>query len=317
MDSPNRLIIDGNNFLYRAYHVKGSKNFDNYINGINTAPIYRFFTMLKSVVNRFQPNEIVLTWDKRLTPVGSNFRKELVAYKEQRTNVDDHKAIHEYTSHIEPFTEALGIKTVYPNLMEADDVIRYFCEMDETTNMVLSSDKDLLQLVDSRNSIYMPSKTVIVTPENFEEVTTVKPEIYVLYKSIIGDVSDNISGLDKYGPVRAKKLAERLNMSLTDILNYSGDNVEKDLDLSKAQLEILQRNIKIMWLDYDHPELITETSSYKEQYENNKIQFDATKFRELCLKYKFFSFTREIGTWRQLFDKNNYSNCDLLSMISI
>lgn len=312
MDSSKyqRLIIDGNNFMYRAYHTQGAPVI---VNGVNTVPIYRFLTMLKSMMTRFKPEEVVLTWDKRVSvedtvdikqPV-TNFRKNLVEYKEQRTNVDEHTIIHDYIAHIQKFTDALGIETIYPCMFEADDVIAFLTTIDEKKNIIISSDKDLLQLVSDKCDIYVPTKKEVVNLDNFETIVGVKPEIYLNYKAILGDVSDNIPGLDKFGPVKAKKLAEAMYANA-------------EYTLSEEQQNIFNRNVMIMNLHYMNDDLIAERSIYRKQFDENKIKFNSTDFRAVCYNYGMHNFIREIGSWRSLFDHNDeYREIDLLSMLSM
>lgn len=294
------------------------------MNGINTVPIYQFLNMLKNLMLRFKPHEVMLTWDKRLS-VGTNFRKELVPYKEQRTNVEEHDIIHDYIRHLQTITDSLGIQTIYPNLFEADDVIRFVTELDDETNVIVSSDKDLLQLINDKTVVFLPSKNIVVNLENFEEHIGVKPEQFVLYKAILGDVSDNVPGLDKYGPVRARKLSEKIynaGFNDRDVLFAPTVNAgfnEQDFDLSLAQLNIIQRNLQIMDLKYPHRELVHENSQYHKQCDLRKTYFDTDKFRTLCYTYNLLPFIREMGIWRQYFDKKNFgkSSYDLLSTISM
>jgi 5'-3' exonuclease len=296
--------------MYRAYHTQGPPVI---CNGVNTVPIYRFLTMLKSTVSRFKPEEVVLTWDKRITSAKpetqpdpkSNFRRELVQYKEQRTNEEEHTIIHDYIAHIQKFTDALGIETIYPCVFEADDVIAFLTTIDEKKNIIISSDKDLLQLVSDKTHLYLPSKKTTVTPLNFEEVVGVKLECFLNYKAILGDISDNIPGIERYGPVKAKKLAEAM-------LNQT------EYTLTDEQTDVLNRNLMLMNLHYMNDDLIAERVIYRDQFENNKISFNASNFRSACYAYGLHTFIREVGSWRTLFDhSDDYTEIDLLSMISM
>ena len=317
----DRLIIDGNNFIFRAYHTKRPAVIAN---GINTTPIHQFLYMLKNVVSQFRPKEIVLTWDKKLNPNGTNFRKKMVAYKEQREESDATREIYDYIDHIRPITDSLGITTICPLNFEADDIIAFVSNMDERRNIVVSSDKDLLQLVDNHVHVFLPNKNIVITPENFEEELGIAKNCFLLYKCILGDVSDNIKGLFKYGPIKAKKLAE-------DIVNKMGSRYiqsiidsplssfnEEKFNLTSDQLDIIQRNLIIMKLNGNHEELILEYARYREQYKDNAMQFDIDQFRVSCYTYNFINFIREMGTWRALFDNtSNNDKKDLLSCISM
>ena len=301
----DKLIIDGNNFLFRAFFVKRP---DKYISGVNITPIHQFFSMLKSITNRFKPNEIVLTWDKKLNPTKKNFRKELVPYKEQRVETEKTNELFNTISYIQEFINALGIKTIYPVNMEADDVIRYLSLSSNETTLIVSSDRDLLQLVKSNVSVYLPNKDFIVDENNFETFTNVKKPIFLLYKSIVGDVSDNILGLEKFGPVRAKTLAEKIYKE--NCLDFYKEN------LNEEQIEIISRNLSVMDLSRTESVFPEEYVFYKEQDDNFSGKFESDELKNLFKKYGFTNFLNSFGEWNSLFNKNSM-NSDLLSCISL
>lgn len=301
----DKLIIDGNNFLFRAFFIKRP---DKIVNGINVTPVHQFLSMLKSVTNRFKPNEIVLTWDKKLNPTKKNFRKDIVAYKEQRVENEKTNELFNTIGYIQDFIDALGIKTVYPVNMEADDVIRYLSLNSEDSVLIVSSDRDLLQLVNNKVSVYLPNKDLIVDDNNFETVTNVKKHLFVLYKSILGDVSDNIIGLETFGPVRAKALAEKIYCE-------EDDSFRKDT-LSEQQIEIIKRNLSVVDLSRTESVYPDEYSFYKAQEKEYSGKFDPDALKELFKQYGFVAFLTSFGEWNSLFNKNSM-NSDLLSCISM
>lgn len=301
----DKLIIDGNNFLFRAFFVKRP---DKIVNGINVTPIHQFLSMLKSVTNRFKPNEIVLTWDKKLNPTKKNFRKEIVAYKEQRVESERTNELFSTISHIQKFIDVLGIKTIYPVNMEADDVIRYLSLERDESILIVSSDRDLLQLVNNKVSVYLPNKDLIVDENNFETVANVKKHLFILYKSILGDVSDNIDGLEKFGPVRAKALAEK-------IYNEQDNSFYKE-NLSEQQIEIIDRNLSVVDLSRTESVYPDEYGFYKAQEEQYSGKFDPDALKELFKQHGFMPFLTSFGEWNSLFNKNSL-NSDLLSCISM
>jgi 5'-3' exonuclease len=301
----DKLIIDGNNFLFRAFFVKRP---DKIVNGINVTPVHQFLSMLKSVTNRFKPNEIVLTWDKKLNPTKKNFRKEIVAYKEQRVETERTNELFNTISYIQKFVDALGIKTIYPVNMEADDVIRYLSLDCADSVIIVSSDRDLLQLVNNKVSVYLPNKDIIVDDNNFETVANVKKHLFMLYKSILGDVSDNIIGLEKFGPVRAKALAEKIYCE--------GDNSFIKDTLSEQQVEVINRNLSVVDLSRTESVYPDEYSFYKTQEEEFSGKFDPDALKELFKQYGFVTFLTSFGEWNSLFNQNSL-NSDLLSCISM
>lgn len=301
----DKLIIDGNNFLFRAFFVKRP---DKFVNEINVTPIHQFLSMLKSVTNRFKPNEIVLTWDKKLNPTKRNFRKDIVAYKEQRVESERTNELFNTISYIQKFVDALGIKTIYPVNMEADDVIRYLSINRDESILIVSSDRDLLQLVNESVSVYLPNKDLIVDNNNFETVANVKKHLFILYKSILGDVSDNIIGLEKFGPVRAKALAEKIYCENSD--SFCTEN------LSEQQIEVINRNLSVVDLSRTESVYPDEYSFYKNQEEEYTGSFNSDALKELFKQHGFVPFLTSFGEWNTLFNKNSLTS-DLLSCISM
>ena len=298
----DRLIIDGNNFLFRAFYIKRP---ERTINGVNVAPIQQFLTMLKTSVNRFRPTEIVLTWDKKLNPGKKNFRKDLVAYKEQR--VENEKTVQLFASieHLQKFIDNLGIKTVYPSCMEADDVVRYLTLDDKLQTIVVSSDQDLLQLVRENVNVYLPNKDLVVDDHNFESIVLVRKEIFLLYKCIMGDVSDNIIGLEKFGKVRAKALAEKLFVN--------GKIDFTDSGLSEEQIAIINRNMLCVDLRQTEITCPEEYESYREQEKVIKT-FNSDILKDLFTDYEMPALLKSFGEWNNLFNRDKDMN-DILSFM--
>ncbi len=298
----DRIVIDGNNFLFRAFY---SRRPERLVNGFDVSNISHFLTMLRTLQKRFKAEEILLTWDKKINCTKENFRKSLVKYKGQRVETDITKKIFDNIEHIQKFVDALGIRTLYPVNLEADDVIRFLSTLDGyKKTLIVSSDKDLLQLVNENTHVFMPVKDVIVNSENFESFAGVAKKDFVMFKCMVGDVSDNVPGLDQIGPVRAKKLIEKL----------SEENVDVATILTQEQRSIIERNKSIMDLSMVDLLCSDEYGFYAQQMETSKKDFDESKLRSLFREYKFASFERMMLEWNRDFNKNNVED-DLLSMI--
>jgi 5'-3' exonuclease len=289
------LIIDGNNFLFRAFY---SKRPARLLNGLNLTPIYQSLYMLKVLAEWYSPEKIFFTWDKRLNPDFVNFRRQIVGeYKENRVDTDDKKNVLSYMEIIVDFCNSLGIRTILPYDLEGDDVIYYLCQKLKDSTLIVSSDRDLLQLVDDRVHQLIPTRNIIVTLENFKEFTSVAPEAFLLFKAILGDKSDNISGFPKYGEIKAKSLAEKL-------ISQTISN-EKNIILTEEQEQIIKNNLRIMNLANAILERPDEHNHYEKQFhDSEKNKFNSEEFKKLCSLFGCDNFLREIGTWKRLFDSN-------------
>lgn len=309
----DNLIIDGNNFLFRAFFNKLSKTCaENPDNGeINHVALFVFLEMLKSHVIRHTPSTVYITWDTRIGPTEKNYRHDLLPYKEQRMKTELIDKMFLHLPIINEFMSALGVKTVYPYTMEADDVVYYLSKTCEGRNMVVSSDDDLMQAVSEKTDMFKPCKNTIINLDNFETYARVPQYLFVLYKSIMGDKSDNISGLYKHGPVRAKALAEMLydpNRGIDDTYIY---NI-----LPKDQADVVIRNMKVIDLSIVDKLNPSEYSSYNNQLLSQTHEFDADKLINLFTKYKMTKFIRTFGNWNALFN-HNFDESDLLFRITM
>lgn len=294
----DRMIIDGNNLLFRAYYSKSIKDHQKPPKQI----IKSFLMMLKNIVKKFEPESVYISWDKRLNENPVNFRKDLSPYKEQRKETEDRIQVHNIIDDVQECVDALGIQTILPYNLEADDVIRFITELDNKTNVIISSDKDLLQLVSERTHVYMPTKDTIVNLDNFERIVGIPKKHYILYKCIIGDKSDNVIGIDRYGPVRAKNL----------INNYENDD---NFTLPIKHKTIIERNQKIMDLRFAEKLCPEEYESYREQANQINKEYDISQFKSVLKKHKLNNLMCFSGEWNSLFNKNR--NSDLLSNIVI
>ena len=271
------LILDGNNIAFRAFHVLRGE--------VSPADVAQhFFKMTYNYIKKFNPRKVYITWDKRLNPAGKNFRKDgLDDYKGGRnvdTDVSD--TIFKSIDIVTEVGESLGIVSMFPWSLEADDVIAFLVDKLEGGCVIVSSDKDILQLV-SDSVWVVTSKNVTVTPENFEENAGIDKDHFILYKSIMGDKSDNIEGLMKYGPVKSKRLA------LSGISKLSSD-----------QKDIVNRNIKMIDLAESTKHSEGELSSYVNQLDRGEefSVFDGNEARRLCKHYNLNGMLREIESWK-------------------
>lgn len=312
----NKIIVDGNNFLYRAYYIQRPPQL---VNDVNTTPLHQFFYMLKSLKETYAAEEMYITWDKRINSGGENFRKNLAAYKEQRLETEDTQKIWDLCDIIQDIIPYFGIHTILPYNLEADDVIGFLAEQ-KGSSLIVSSDKDMFQLVNDETHIL--HRKNVVTLDNFEEIVGVPKEHFILYKAIMGDVSDNIEGLEKYGPVRSKKLAGEILATGATVENliYDSDNVHLHA-ISKAQKEKIINNLKLTYLPYAK-RYADEFESYETQWaKRNEVFFDKDTVKQFFEKYRFYSFLREFGKWNMLFNvavkEESVDLANILDLISL
>lgn len=244
----------------------------------------------------FECKNVVSVWDKRLIRGVKNYRRS-ATQAEYKGNRDEEKNTRVF-AHEDITTELLnllGVKNMYPGILEADDVISWMCRETSGTKVVVSVDQDMLQLVDERTCVYSPIKDVLITHENFESHVGVDREQFLRYKSLMGDKSDNLPGVTKCGPKTAKKLVTECP---TD---------EQLIDkLGADKLKPYFFNLKMIDLRQGHIEHPDELPLYVEQHENLKThEPDMTGFFDKCEQLNMSTVTNKKYDWSSVFDKQN------------
>ncbi len=200
------LLIDGHAMIHRAYHALPDTMASS--TGIPTNAVYGFFMMLQKVLSEFQPSHLAVCFD---TPKPT-FRKELFKeYQSKRPPMDP--ALKVQIPEIKILLTQGGIRCLEKPGFEADDIIGTVAEIEKTAFdriLILTGDRDLLQLADNNVYVITPKKGVsefvLYTPEEVLKKFGVTPTHLPDYKALVGDSSDNYNTAKGIGPKSANKL---------------------------------------------------------------------------------------------------------------
>jgi DNA polymerase-1 len=188
-------------------------------------------------------------------------------------------------------TNALGVKNIYPGVLEADDVISWLSKNLPGKKIIVSVDNDFAQLVAPDISFYNPIKKTIVDTSNFEEQFNLTPKEYLYYKAIVGDVSDNINGIEGFGKVKGQRLAKAYAINQQEV--------------PESYQTIIKENLKLVDLSYGlekHPE---EINLYKEQMDKlSSIEPNFNAFIDYCNDLEFNSIINDMDKWKKTFGKS-------------
>ncbi len=202
----NRLIIiDGNAILHRAFHALPPLTAPN---GTVVNAVYGFTSMLIRLVGDLTPTHLAVAFDRP----APTFRKKLFAdYQIKRPKMDDSLATQIPLVH--DVVHAMNIPIFEIDGFEADDVIGTLCatnrdKMDQI--IVVTGDRDLLQLVTEKIKLFMPTKGLSEAKlyginETIERLG-VLPNQIPDYKALAGDSSDNYPGVPGIGPKTASDI---------------------------------------------------------------------------------------------------------------
>jgi len=276
------LIIDGNNLVHRTWWT--AKNIVGTEEVAKLSNFHIFFTInaIKSYVNTFKPDKIIACWDEK-PDYQRNDRKEL--FPEYKGNRSTDTAPHQNNEKIKELLYTLGIPSIFPRKLEADDVIAYLTEALEGSKVIISVDKDFLQLVNKDIIIYDPIRKKETNVFNFVENAGCEQVNFMTIKCLVGDKSDNVPGIPKFGKVKVKKYLEG-NVLLTEEEN-----------------SIVTRNLELFRLDkYKSIENRDELIYYQEQIPaalNCEPNFQ--QFLDLCQEYDMNSILNKKEDWYNLF----------------
>ena len=207
-DQETLYLLDAYGLIYRSYFAFISHPLTNKA-GENVSALYGFFRSLYAVLKNYRPQFFLAAFDSR-TPT---FRHELYAeYKATRDKTPED--LHAQIPHIERLLETLGIACFRKDGFEADDIIATLasrCEREGRRCVIISSDKDLLQLVTDCVTVLKPDKSEALAHCGIAEVKEhwgIAPAQILDYLSLIGDASDNVPGVKGIGPKTAVKLLD-------------------------------------------------------------------------------------------------------------
>jgi len=205
------FLIDGSSFLYRAYY--GLQPLHT-ASGKTVQAVYGFCRMIKKLADSLKPEHMILVWDSK----GKTLRHEIFdQYKATRQAPPSD--LFEQKEYIKKFAQLIKLAQVEQVGVEADDLIGSLAQ-DFVKNgyeiTIISSDKDLSQLLGTNIKIFDPFKNQEVTAESFEKITGFSPSNVPFYYALLGDSSDNIPGVTGIGKQGALQLVQKYS-SLDDV----------------------------------------------------------------------------------------------------
>ena len=199
------ILIDGNAIMHRAYHALPPLTTKD---GEPINAVYGLTTMLLRIINDLIPTHIAICFDRK----EPTFRKkEFKAYQAHRPETEK-ELISQFVKAKET-VDAFGIPSYDKAGFEADDLIGTISKKTEKKLdkiVIVTGDKDILQLVTKKTYVYLPKRGLsdaqLMNPKKVKEKLGVTPEQIVDYKALVGDPSDNYPGVYGIGPKTAEIL---------------------------------------------------------------------------------------------------------------
>ena len=229
------ILVDGSSFLFRAYHAMG-RNPLTTSDGRTTHAVFGMINMLRSLIRECQPHHIAVVMDAK----GKTFRHDMYQqYKANRPPMPED--LRDQQVYIKKIIPAMGLPLISITGVEADDVIGTLSVQATEKGfhtMIVSSDKDLTQLVNNKVVMVDTMKNLRLDPAGVEEKFGVPPERIIEFLALTGDSSDNIPGIPKVGPKTAAKWLSEYG-DLDNIVRHAEEIKGKVGEYLRDNLEVL------------------------------------------------------------------------------
>ena len=290
------ILVDGNNLLFRSFYatayqgviMKNSKGFP-------TNALYGFINMMNKIIKEENPSYIMVAFDK-----GKTFRHDQYKdYKAGRMAVPDELKMQ--FPKAKEVLNSMGIKHFEIDNYEADDIIgtlsKIVDEEDQFIATIISSDKDLLQLISDEVTVKLlkQSDYIMMNRDEFFKTYQVEPIRMIDLKALMGDSSDNIPGVKGIGEKTAIQLLSKYGSldgvyeHLNEISPKTREKLENDKDnaYKSYNLATIYREVPLDFQLEDCKYMGYNPSEFKKQLEElefysllKKLDFSSTSLEK-------------------------------------
>lgn len=258
------LLVDGNNLFARAWHA--TRNEAMTADGESTAALVVFTNILLRHIREEDPDRVAVCWDGG----GSRYRSALLpSYKANRRTATSMRTSRERLL-VKEFLSLAGVFHSERPGVEADDLIaKYWSEAEEDV-VIVSEDKDFLQLVGRLVTFTDTYCTVLRSTgerwdyDTVQEVYGVPPEWMPTWMALVGDTSDNIPGVPGIGPVKATQLVVEAWGSLDAI---EDPKVRENLSQARLSRTLVNLRLPLPGLEVPRPPLFHPTNRNSSMYD--------------------------------------------------
>ncbi len=280
------IMIDGNNLMFRSYYATAyNGNFMNNSKGFPTNALFGFTNMIHKIINEETPEYIIVAFDK-----GKTFRhEEYEGYKDGRVETPDE--LKKQFPKAKELLTAMGIKYYEIDGYEADDIIgtfAKFCDDDKDfIGTIVSSDKDLLQLISSDVDIKLLKQKDYIryNEKTFEKDYGIKPINVIDLKALMGDPTDNIPGVKGVGEKTALKLLHEYKTL---------DGIYENIENIKGKIkEKLINDRENAYKSYHLATIIKEVPMQISIEDTKYQKEDKEKLKQIYEDLEFYSFLKK------------------------
>ena len=309
MGSQRLILVDGSGYIFRAFYALPPMSRED---GTPVNAVFGFTSMLLKLSEDMEGENILVVFDAARTTFRNAIYKE---YKANRSEPPE-ELVPQFDL-IKKATTAIGLKSLEVENYEADDIIATYVKIAKKENietLVISSDKDLMQLIQDGVSLYDPMKNIKIGPEAVFEKFGVSPDKVIDVQALAGDSSDNVPGVPGIGVKTASQLINEYG-SLENLLdNASSIKQEKRREslLNNAELAIVSKKLVSLFSDVPIPYKINDLKWTPRNDDNLLAFLKENNFKRLENRY----FDPEQAGNSQPESKNIEQNYNLITKLS-
>lgn len=303
------LICDGLNTFIRIFASVPSIS----ENGEHVGGTIGFLKSIGWTIRHLRPTRCIIVFDgvggstkrKKIYPEYKNKRinKSSLNRYDEFSDVDsEQESLKKQLNRVSQYLNVLPITTMVIDNVEADDVIAYLttdiCQ-DKVT--IVSTDKDYLQLVNDRVSVYRPTTKELYTPKEIVEEYGVKLENFLLWRLFEGDSSDCIPGIPGIGKKTLIKNFPEITEKIIDC-TYLIDESKNKIHTGKkiyssivSHSNVLDRNYKLMQLkDVD---ISADIKTRIRKIYEDAFLMNKTEFKRMWIEDSFQFIIKDVDAW--------------------
>lgn len=305
------LYIDAFNLFFRMFSAFEAQD----SNGEPMGGFVGSVVNIQKLVEKFKVQEVIVCFDG--PDAGMRRRSIHKEYKGKRgrkkrfsvVKIGDEKELvdneQEQLKLLYSFLKHLPVKVVVVPYYEADDVIGYLVSKNQQyTNIIVSADKDYLQLVNANTFVWSPQKKILYTPEVLTAEWKTSPENLTYVRALIGDSSDKLAGVKGIGQDTVFKLLPQLHTEVYENFDQFWEQVEnleegksKTIKNLKENKEQAKTMYKLMKLDYTCLNQKAIEMLQVQLDEQQGKDFSKVSFKLFCVKQKLESYIKNFDLW--------------------
>ena len=306
------LIVDGLNTFIRSFAVNPSINED----GLHVGGLVGFLKSIRYSCDILKPSRCIIVFDgkggsKRRQKIYPEYKATRKVKRRLNRNVDwgtapqdEEQSMKQQMGRLIEYLEQLPLTLVCIDGIEADDTMAYISQqlLPKSDVILMSTDKDFLQLVDNRVKVWSPTKKKLYNKKAVLEEFGIPSRNILTYRILDGDKSDNIGGIKGAGLKSLIKyipqLTEDKDFTAKDLLDFveNSDSKIKLLENIKKSSNLLKRNYLLMQLS--KVDIPNHTKMKIQGAVNGKVpQLIKYKFQTMFLKDKLQTGIKNLDSW--------------------